>query len=181
MKFPAVESVMPRVSQQVPKQGVGVKRRINFFEIETAPVSEDSGNFLESEDPLLQVMDDSEIEHRIETAVPVGETLGIGDKEDRPPECEAEGFSVGEIDHGRIDVYGVYPFRLKRLTHESRAVPTPAADFETVAPLGHGPDSPEVPRFQALDEFSQRAVYPQPLGPVDFHSVPGKLFPEISI
>ena len=83
MKFPAVESVMPRVSQQVPKQGVGIKGRIDLLKIEATPISEDTGDFLESEDPLLQVMDDSKIEHRVERAFPVRETLGIGDKEGR--------------------------------------------------------------------------------------------------
>jgi hypothetical protein len=129
MKFPAVESVVPRVSQQTPKHGIGVKGRIDFLEIKTAPISEDAGDFLQPQVPLLQVMDDSEIEHGIERAIPIRKVLGIGDKEGRPLANGGEGFSKSKLDHGWIDVYGVNPFGIKILTYESCAVASSAADF----------------------------------------------------
>ena len=151
MKFPAVKSVMSWVSQQMPKHGIGVKGWIDLLEVETAPVSEDAGDFLQPQVPLLQVMDNSEIEYRVEAVVPIRKVLGIRDKENRALANRSERFPLSKLDHHRIDVYGVNPFGVKILTYESCAVASSAADFEAVSASGHGPDSSEVVRFHALD------------------------------
>jgi hypothetical protein len=170
MEFPAVESVLRRVSQKMSKNEIRVKGRVDLFEIETTPLSEHAGDFLKPQVPLLQVMDDPVIEYRIETAIPIRKMLGIGNEEDRPLENGAGGFLESKLNHSRIDVYGVHALGMKVLTHKSYAVTSSAADFKTATPSGHRPDSSEVPGFQILNEPSHGAVYPHSFRPVDFHS-----------
>jgi hypothetical protein len=180
MKFRAVESVLCRVRQQMSKNRIRVKGRVDFLKIETTPLSEHAGYFLNPQVPLLQVMDDSEIKHRVDTRIPVGEMLGIGEEEARSFENGAGGFAKSKLNHGRVDIYGVHAFGMKILTHESGAVPPSTADFKAVTPLGHRPDPFEVPGFHVLNKPSHGAVYPHPFGPIDFHWVIGTPFPSIA-
>jgi hypothetical protein len=171
MKFPAVESVFSGVSQHTPEKGIRVKRRVDLLEIEPTPFFEDPRDFLEPQIPLFQVMDDPEIEHRIETARPIRQMLGIGHKKEWLVENGTRESPSRKLYHDRIDVYGVHPFGMKVLTHESCPVTASAADFKTLAPPRHGSEPFEVPGLKALDKPPHRAVYPDSFGPIDFHWV----------
>ena len=179
MEFGAVEPVPDRVSQQPPEKWICIKGRIDLFEIKTTPFLKDTGDFLKTESPLLQVMDDSEIKHRIETCIPIGQVLGVGHKEDSLIGKRIWSSSESKGDHGRVNVYGVNTLGVKVFAYQPRAVTPSAADLQKVASTGHGSHLPEVPAFNSLNEPSHRAVHPYSFGPVDLHPVLEASFPSI--
>lgn len=128
-KLLAVETVLGRVGDEATKKEIGVKGRVNLFEVEEPALNKDPGDFPNPLFPVLQVMDDAEIEDGIQAGVRVREVLSIGNQKKGTPGFVAVEPLHGQADHQGIDVDPVHTARVKGLVNQLHPLASAATDF----------------------------------------------------
>ena len=128
-KLLAVETVLGRVGDDAAKKEIGVKGRVDLFKIEKPALNKDPSDFPNPLFPVLQVMDDAEIEDGIHAGVRVREMLGIGNEKKGTPGFVAVEPFFCQADHQGIDVDPVHTAGVKSLVNQLHPLASPATDF----------------------------------------------------
>lgn len=166
----AVETVVGRMGDQMTKNEVGVKGRVNLFKVEEPPLNKNPSDFADPFFPVLQMMDDAEVKDRIRTGIRVGKVLGVGHKEKGEPGRVAMEPFLPEFDHGGVDIDGIHATGMKSVVNKFYALAPAASDLKTKRAGWKRPDLPEKADLSSLDPGAYRAVDPDSFRPVDPHT-----------
>jgi hypothetical protein len=152
------------------KNKIGIKGRVDLFEVEPASPHKNPSDFPNPFFPVLQMMDDAEIEDCICTGVRVRKVLGIGNAEKRDSSCFAVKPFLRESDHQGIDINAVQPTRVKHIVNELRSFSSAAADLDAKGVQRKAQALPKKGHFSSLNPSAHRAVDPDSFRPIDFHT-----------
>jgi hypothetical protein len=169
-KLLAVEPVLGRVGDESTKKEIGIKGRVNFFKVEEAALNKNPGDFSNPLFPVLQVMDDAEIEDGIHAGVRVRKVLSIGnEKKGKPPYVAVEPFRC-KPDHQGIDINAVQPARMKHIVNELRSFAPAASDLDAKGVRRKRSGLLKKGHLSSLDPGTHWAVDPDSFRPIDFHA-----------
>ena len=130
-KLLAVETVLSRMNDETAKKKIGVEGRVNLFTVEEPASNKHPCDFTNPFCPVLQVMNDAEIEDGIHAGVRVREVLRVGNEKKGKTPCIAVETFLCELDHQWIDIHTIHPPGVKRMVNEFYPLAPAAADLET--------------------------------------------------
>ena len=165
-----VETVFSRMGHESAKNEIGIKGRVDLFEVEPPAWYKNPSDFQNPFIPVLQMMDDAKIKHSIRAGVRVRKVLGIGNAEKGKPFCLARESFLCQLYHQRIDINAVQPARVKCIVNELRTFAPPAADLDAKRIWWKRSDLLKKSHLFSLDPGAHRAVDPDSFRPVDFHA-----------
>ncbi len=126
----AVKTVLSRMSDEAAKKKIGVEGRVDLFAVEKALSNKHPCDFANPFFPVLQMMDDAEIEDGIHAAVGVRKVLCVGNEEKGKILCVAVKSFLCELDHQWIDIHAIHPPGVKCTVNEFYPLASAAADLE---------------------------------------------------
>jgi hypothetical protein len=130
-KLLTVKPVLRRVGDEATEKEIGVKGRINFFKVEEPALNKNPSDFPNPLFPVLQVMDDAEIEDPIHARIRVRKVLSVGNgKKGNPPFVAVEPLCC-KLDHQRIDVNPIEAAGVEDLVNQFYPLAPAATDFKT--------------------------------------------------
>jgi hypothetical protein len=155
--------------KQPARNDVGVKWRINFFEIESTIFLENTRDLAYALLPVFQVVDDAKVEYSIHAGISIWKLLGVANEKKEAIYAPLRLPFRGQANHSRINIQCIQPLGLKGLENYSSAGAAATAYLQTAATRLQVPQPFEESSFSVLDHKAQGAVHKKFFGPVDFH------------
>jgi hypothetical protein len=160
--------------EQRPVGGAGQRGGGDLFEEEPAAGPQHAGDLAEGRPPVLDVVQDRELEHRVVAGVLCAQRPeqvgGTARGQPHPPGPVARQPSPCPLDHGRVEVERVHRGRAELVQDQLGARTRPAAQFQDPA-AGDPAAQPGQQRrlVEALQAAAGRVVDHRCLGPVHQH------------